>query len=170
MRLSTLCYVKRDGRTLMLHRVKKEKDINSGKWIGLGGGLEPGESPEEGVVREVFEESGLVIRNPRLRGFLTFPAFEGFDGEYTFVFTATESDGKLKLCDEGDLAWVDDDRIRLLNLWEGDRVFLKWLDGPRFFSAKFSYHGGKFTGYSAAFYDTARGLVSSTSGSPGTGE
>ena len=170
MRLSTLCYVKRDGRTLMLHRVKKANDVNSGKWVGLGGRMEPGETPEDCVVREVFEESGLVIRNPRLRGFLTFPAFEGNDCEYTFVFTATVSDGKLKQCDEGDLEWVDDDRIRSLALWEGDRVFLKWLDDPRLFSAKFTYSGGKFTGYSAAFYDTARGLVSTTSGSPGTGE
>ncbi len=153
MRLTTLCYVKRDGKTLMLHRVKKEKDINSGKWIGLGGGMESGESPEECVVREVFEESGLRIKNPQLRGFLTFPPFEGFDGEYTILFTATEFEGELKECNEGNLEWVDDNKIQSLNLWEGDRIFLEWLNEGKKFSAKFVYEDMEFKDYSVVFFD-----------------
>lgn len=171
MRLSTLCYIRKEGRTLLLHRVRKKEDINRGKWVGLGGKMEPGETPEECVVREVREESGLIIRKPALRGILTFPAFDGMDHWYVFVFTTEEFEGELTDSSEGVLRWVPDGEISSLELWDGDRVFLKWLDDPRFFSAKLSYGlGGKFLGYTAAFYDTARGLVSSISGSPAGSE
>lgn len=152
MRVSTLCYIRREGKTLMLHRVKKKSDINEGKWIGLGGKLELGETPEEGVIREVKEESGLTIRNPRLRGVLTFPPFEGFDGEYVFVFTAEGSDGVLIDSDEGSLAWVDDHELLSLELWEGDRLFMPWLGQDRFFSGKFVYEGWELKGHSVVFH------------------
>ena len=152
MRLSTLCYIRKGGRTLMLHRVKKENDVNSGKWIGLGGGIEAGETPEEGVVREVQEESGLIIRNPRFRGFLTFSPFEGYDGEYVLVFTVTESEGELIECPEGNLEWVEDDKLLSLELWEGDWLLFEWLEQDRFFSGRFTYTKEGLRDHSVVFY------------------
>ncbi|MDE2490021.1 MAG: 8-oxo-dGTP diphosphatase [Elusimicrobia bacterium] len=149
---ATLCYVRRRGRTLMLHRNKKENDVHRGKWNGLGGKLEAGESPEDCVVREVREESGLRIRAPRLRGVLTFPAFKDGEDWLVFVYTATRFSGRLGECAEGTLAWVRDEEIPGLPLWEGDRVFLPWLDERRFFSAKFVYRRGRLAGRSARFY------------------
>ena len=103
MKLATLCYLRRNGRTLMLHRVKKQDDIHEGKWNGLGGKFEPGESPEECVVREVREEAGLKIKNPRLKGVLTFPGFAKGEDWYVFVFTAPEFTGRMRDCAEGEL-------------------------------------------------------------------
>src|ERR1044071_3523911 len=102
MILATLCYIKRDGHTLMVHRNKKVNDIHQGKWNGLGGKFEAGETPEEGVIREIFEESGLSIQSPKLCGLLMFPNFKGNDW-YVFVFTATEFTGELIVSPEGDL-------------------------------------------------------------------
>lgn len=150
MLLATLCYVKRDGCTLMVHRNKKANDIHEGKWNGLGGKFEPGETPEECVIREVQEESGLTIRNPRLCGLLMFPKFKGNDW-YVFVFTAHEFDGELIDSPEGSLEWIPDGRMLALNLWESDHIFMPWIWEGKFFSAKFEYDGDKMCKYNVAF-------------------
>ncbi len=152
MILATLCYVKRVGRTLMVHRNKKVNDIHEGKWNGLGGKFEAGETPEECVIREVREESGLSIRNPRLHGLLMFPNFKGEDW-YVFVFTAREFEGGLlESSPEGKLEWIDDDQLTSLNLWESDHIFLPWIAAGKFFSAKFAYDGEKMEGYEVIFH------------------
>jgi 8-oxo-dGTP diphosphatase len=152
MKLATLCYIKHEGKTLMLHRVKKENDMHMGKWNGLGGKLEEGETPEECVIREVKEESGLIIKNPRLRGVLTFPKFSKNEDWYAFVFTVSEFEGELIDSREGILKWVEDSDVLSLNLWEGDKVFLKWLEEEKFFSGKFVYVDGKLQEYKEMFY------------------
>jgi 8-oxo-dGTP diphosphatase len=151
MILATLCYIKSHGKTLMVHRNKKPGDIHAGKWNGLGGKFEPGESPEECVVRELREESGLEIVNPRLHGLVMFPGFKGQDW-YVFVFTATEFSGELIDSPEGDLAWIPDEELETLPLWPSDHVFLPWLKEGRLFSAKFLYEGDEMRDYVAAFY------------------
>jgi 8-oxo-dGTP diphosphatase len=139
MKLATLCYVRDQGKTLMVHRIKKENDIHLGKWNGLGGKLEPGETPEECAAREIFEESGLVVRRMNFKGMLTFPGFSNDEDWYAFVFVIDEYDGTLAESPEGTLHWVVDEDVPGLNLWEGDRFFLPWLDKPGFFSGKFTY-------------------------------
>ena len=152
LRLATLCYVQRPGQTLMLHRVKRENDYHQGKWNGLGGKFEPGESPEECVVREVYEESGLLCRDPLLRGQITFPNFDGESDWYVWLFVAPHWKGKLIDSPEGRLAWIDNEQLPALNLWPGDRLFIPWIFEERFFSAKFLYQDGEFLGYEATFY------------------
>lgn len=150
--LATLCYLKSGGRTLMIHRNKKPGDIHMGKWNGLGGKFEPGESPDECVRREMKEESGLTVADPRLRGVLTFPAFKDGEDWIVFVYTATRFDGELTQGPEGHLEWVADGKILDLPLWEGDKIFLPWLDSPRFFTGKFVYRDGKLVAHDAAFH------------------
>jgi 8-oxo-dGTP diphosphatase len=152
MKLATLCYVQREGQTLMLHRVKKKNDMHQGKWSGLGGKLESGESPEECAIREVEEESGLRCRNSRLRGVITFPVFDGINDWYTFLFTMHDFNGELIDSAEGVLEWIDNSRLLDLNLWPGDRIFMPWLFQDRFFSAKFIYEKGEFKRYTVTFY------------------
>jgi 8-oxo-dGTP diphosphatase len=152
MKLATLCYVRRDGKTLMVHRIKKPNDMHQGKWNGLGGKLEPGETPEECAIREIFEESGLRIRDPQLKGLLTFPAFAKEEDWYAFVFVVTDFAGELIDSPEGVLAWVDDSELLGLDLWEGDRYFMPWLDQAGFFSAKFVYKDGVFVDHDVVFY------------------
>ena len=151
MLLATLCYVKRDGYTLMVYRNKKPNDIHQGKWNGLGGKFEPGESPEECVTREVLEESGLEIRNPRMHGLLMFPNFKGNDW-YVFAFTAREFTGELIDSPEGRLEWIPDSKLFSLNLWKSDPIFLPWLEKEKFFSAKFIYQGDEMQGYQVSFH------------------
>jgi len=151
MKLATLCYIRRDGQTLMIHRVKRADDIHAGKWNGLGGKFEPGESPEQCVVREIREESGLIIQDPKLHGLLLFADFGG-DDWYVFVFSADRFGGELTESSEGDLAWIPDDQILKLPLWESDAIFLPWLAQPNFFSARFQYRGDKMLGYEVAFH------------------
>lgn len=154
MKLATLVYVKdiKNNSTLMLHRVKKNNDMHQGKWNGLGGKLEPGESPEECVIREIKEESGLDVFEPELKGFITFPAFDGFDDWYVFLYTVTKFSGSLIDSPEGNLKWIPDNEIMNLNLWEGDRAFIPWVNGDKIFSAKFNYNNGNLTDYSVIFY------------------
>jgi 8-oxo-dGTP diphosphatase len=137
----------------MVHRIKKPNDIHEGKWNGLGGKLEPGETPEECARREIFEESGLQVKNLLLKGLLTFPLFARDEDWYAFVFVATEFEGSLIESPEGNLQWIDDSQLLKLNLWEGDRIFLPWLERPGFFSGKFVYQNGALVDHSAAFYD-----------------
>lgn len=138
--LTTLCYLEQDGKYLMMHRVKKEHDINEGKWIGVGGHFEPGESPEECLQREVKEETGLTLTSWQFRGIVTFTADDS-PTEYMCLYTADGFEGDLaKDCTEGVLRWVPIEEVLQLKLWEGDRVFLKLLtEGAPFFSLKLSY-------------------------------
>ncbi len=152
MKLATLCYVTHNGQTLMLHRVKKDQDIHHGKWNGLGGKFMAGETPEQCVIREVKEESGLTIAAPQLRGFLTFPRFDGHDDWYVFLFVAETQTAEFTDSAEGRLAWIETDRLLELNLWEGDRIFLPWVAAGRFFSAKFEYVKGTLKDHSVVFY------------------
>ncbi|MGE5679467.1 MAG: NUDIX hydrolase [Bacillota bacterium] len=152
MKLATLCYLKHNGSTLMLHRIKKKNDMHEGKWNGLGGKLENGESPEECVIREVKEESGLEIIDPKLHGFITFPAFDGFEDWYVFVFTASQFKGELIDSNEGVLQWISDSDLLKLNLWEGDKTFMEWLFQDKFFSAKFNYSEGRLIDYQVIFH------------------
>lgn len=151
MILATLCYLHHNGHTLMLHRVKKQNDIHAGKWNGLGGKFESGETPEECVIREVREESGLEIRNPKFVGLLMFPNFKGADW-YVFVFTATEFEGELIESNEGHLQWIPDAEVESLNLWESDHVFIPWIREGKFFSAKFVYEGDEMKRYEVVFH------------------
>jgi 8-oxo-dGTP diphosphatase len=154
MKLATLCYVmnKNNKTTLMIHRIKKENDYHEGKWNGLGGKFEAGESPEECAVREIKEESGLTVKSPRMHGFITFPKFDQVDDWYVFIFTAEVYEGKLIDSPEGKLEWIPYDKVTELNLWEGDKIFLEWLYQDKFFSAKFNYENGKYKDYSVFFY------------------
>jgi len=143
MKMGTLCYIEKDNKYLMLHRNKKKNDMHKNLWVGLGGKFEPGESPQDCVVREVFEESGLTIQNPVLKGILTFPSFSKQEDWYVFLFAATDFTGEAKPCNEGELAWIDKDMVCKLPMHEGDYLFLKWMEEyPGVFSAKLSYENG----------------------------
>ena len=141
--MTTLCYIEKDGAYLMLHRTKKQNDENGGKWIGVGGHFEEGESPEDCMKREIFEETGLTAREWRYRGVVTFVSDE-FGTEYMHLFTVHGFEGTIRDCDEGVLEWVKKDRLSALPAWEGDRIFLELLqkDAP-FFSLKLVYSGEK---------------------------
>ena len=141
MKMTTLCYLERDGRYLMLHRTKKVNDENHDKWIGVGGKFEYGESPEECVLREVKEETGLTLQDPRFRGLVTFVSDE-WGVEYMHLFTCTTFTGTLTDCDEGELVWLPKGELLTKKLWEGDRLFLRALDErDDFFTLKLRYEG-----------------------------
>jgi 8-oxo-dGTP diphosphatase len=141
--LTTLCYIEKDNAFLMLHRTKKERDINKDKWIGVGGHFEPDETPEECLLREVKEETGLTLTSWRFRGIVTFLSNE-WHTEYMCLYTADQYEGDIIECDEGILEWVEKSRLDELNLWEGDRLFLRLLEEKRdFFSLKLRYEGEK---------------------------
>lgn len=152
MKLATLCYLRRDGHTLMLHRVKKANDMHEGKWNGLGGKLEPGESPEECAIREIREEAGLQVHHLTLKGVLTFPAFDEFEDWYCFVYIVDDFSGELINSTEGNLRWIPNDELLALNLWEGDRIFIPWLDQPGTFSGKFNYANKQLIDHTVVFY------------------
>jgi 8-oxo-dGTP diphosphatase len=138
---STLCYIERGDEWLLLHRGKKEHDLNRDKWIGIGGKFEEGESPEECLLREAREETGLTLTSWRYRGVVTFVSDE-WEGEYMHLFTADRWQGELTSCDEGELAWVEKERLPELPMWAGDHVFLALLERERpFFSLKLVYQG-----------------------------
>ena len=142
MRITTLCYIERDGQYLMLHRVKKKNDINRDKWIGIGGKFEHDESPDECLLREVKEETGLTLTSWRCRGIVTFVNTQ-CQTEYMHLFTADGFEGELRTCDEGELEWIDRAKLYDLTLWEGDKIFLRLLenDAQPFFLLKLSYDG-----------------------------
>lgn len=147
MELTTLCYIEKDESYLMLHRVSKKHDVNKEKWIGVGGHFEQGESPEDCLLREVKEETGLTLKSYRFRGILTFN-FNDNESEYICLYTADEFEGELRDCDEGTLEWVPKRELHNLNLWEGDKIFFDLLnqDVP-FFSLKLQYQGDILIGY-----------------------
>lgn len=141
MRQTTLCYIEKDGAWLMLHRTKKEQDQSHDKWLGVGGKFEDGESPEECMLREVYEETGLTLTEYAYRGIVTFVS-DQWETEYMHLFTATGYVGEIGPCDEGVLEWVSMDEVMKLHLWEGDRLFLQRLQGSKdFFSLKVEYEG-----------------------------
>ena len=143
MKNSSLCYIERDGAYLMLHRTKKDNDENAGKWIGVGGGFEEGETPDECAAREIKEETGLTAKKLSYRGIVTFVSDE-WGTEYMHLFTCDSFEGELTECDEGELAWIDKTSLLDLPLWEGDRVFLRLLEkNAPFFSLKLVYKGEK---------------------------
>ena len=153
MKIGTLCYLQNNNSTLMLYRNKKENDIHENKWNGLGGKLESGESPEECIVREVNEESGYDINNPTLRGIMTFPKFDMVNDWIVFLYTCSEFSGNIIDSNEGELEWIKDENLLDLNLWEGDKIFMKWINEKPFFSAKFIYKNRKLDDYSVIFYE-----------------
>ncbi len=149
---ATLCYIQKNDKTLMLYRNKKDNDIHEGKWNGLGGKLEKGESPEECVVREVLEESGLSLLNQKLAGIITFPNFDGKHDWIVYLYKSDSFIGNIVDSNEGTLEWIDTNQLLNLNLWAGDKVFLKWMLEGKFFSAKFNYSNGELIDYKVVFY------------------
>ncbi|MDN5279079.1 MAG: 8-oxo-dGTP diphosphatase [Clostridiales bacterium] len=152
MKLATLCYIRNDNKILLLHRNKKENDIHAGKYNGLGGKFEQGETPEACARREIFEESGLVAESLDLRGFITFPKFARGEDWYVFIFVIDKVSGELIDSPEGTLEWVEESKLGSLNFWEGDRIFMPWLFEQKRFSACFVYESGKLADYSVHFY------------------
>lgn len=143
MKLTTLCYIEKDNKYLMLHRVKKENDLNHDKWVGVGGKFEPDETPEECMLREVQEETGLTLTRYQFRAILTFLSDE-WETEYIHLYTASEFTGTLSECDEGNLEWIPKSEIDKLKLWEGDKIFFQLLrETEDFFSLKLRYEGEK---------------------------
>lgn len=153
MKMTTLCYIEKDGRYLMLHRNKKKDDINHGKWIGVGGHAEQGESPEDCLLREVKEETGLTLTSYRFRSIITF-IFNQNEQEEMCLFTADGFEGEITECDEGELAWIDKEKVLELPIWEGDRLFLRpMLSGEqRFFTLKLVYEGDTLTEHQIRYY------------------
>ena len=145
MKNTTLCYLLQGDQVLLLHRVKKENDLNHDKWIGIGGKFEEGESPEECLLREAWEETGLTLTDYRYRGIVTFVSNE-WEGEYMHLYTATGWTGALKECNEGVLEWVSREKMKELPQWEGDKIFLRLLEEEApFFSLKLCYEGDRLT-------------------------
>ena len=141
MRNTTLCHIEKNGCYLMLHRVKKENDLNRDKWVGIGGKFEDKESPEEANLRETLEETGLTLKNAESRGIVTFVS-DKWETEYMHIFYADKFEGTVKECDEGELCWVNKKDIFSLPIWEGDKIFLRLLDEKTpFFSLKLEYMG-----------------------------
>ena len=141
MKNTTLCYIQREGQYLMLHRVKKKNDVNQDKWVGIGGKFEDKESPEDCLLREVLEETGLTLTRYAYRGLVTFVS-DQWETEYMHLFTADAFRGEIGPCDEGDLEWVDKDKVKDLPIWVGDKIFLDLLTREvPFFSLKLAYEG-----------------------------
>lgn len=152
MILTTMCYLKKDHQTLMLHRIKKENDINEGKWIGVGGKFENGESAEDCMKREIYEETGLTAHTLKLHAFVVFPGLYHGKGEGMFIFTCDDFSGEMHECDEGVLKWIDDDQIASLPMWEGDYHFFQWIKDGRFYSAKITYEDDHIVAYQENAY------------------
>ena len=143
MRNTTLCHIERDGKYLMLHRVKKKNDLNQDKWVGIGGKFEDKESPEECNIRETLEETGLLLNSMRYCGIVTFVS-DKWETEYMHIFHSDDFSGELKDCDESELCWVDIKEIYNLPIWEGDKIFLRLIEEKvPFFSLKLQYEGDK---------------------------
>ena len=143
---STLCYIEKDNKYLMLHRIKKKNDVNHDKWIGIGGRMEPGESPETCIRRETLEETGLTLLDPAYRGIVDFYS-DKYPSERMHLFTATEFSGEMITCDEGDLEWIGKSDLLNLPIWEGDKIFLRLLDSDEpFFNLTLQYTDESLTG------------------------
>lgn len=152
MILTTVCYLQKENQTLMLHRIKKQNDINTGKWIGVGGKFEEGESAEECMKREIFEETGLTAHTLKLHGFVMFPQLYHGEDEGMFVYTCQDFSGQLHECDEGTLQWVDNSKVLDLPMWEGDYHFFEWIKDGKFHSAKIVYENDRLISYEENAY------------------
>ena len=150
---ASLCYVGTDKETLMLYRNKKESDIHKGKWNGLGGKVEFGETPRECAIREVFEESGLQVKTLEFAGFIVFPLFDGKNDWHVHLYRIPEFEGHLIDSSEGELKWIANNEVLDLTLWEGDRIFLKWFFDRKMFEAKFIYRDNKLIKYDVFFFN-----------------
>ena len=152
MKMTTLCYIENNDCYLMLHRTKKKKDVNKDKWIGVGGHAEGNETPQECLLREVKEETGLLLTSYKFRGLITFISDE-YEAEMMCLFTADGYTGELITCDEGELEWVKKSDVPQLPTWEGDAQFLKLLleDEKRFFAMKLRYEGERLVEKSVEF-------------------
>ncbi len=141
---TTLCHLEKDGKYLMLHRIKKENDLNKDKWVGIGGKFEDKESPEQCNAREVLEETGLTVHSAKYRGIVTFVS-DKWETEYMHIFTSNDFSGEITECNEGKLEWIDKNELLNLNIWEGDKIFLKLISSPftPFFSLRLEYIGDK---------------------------
>ena len=147
MKNTTLCYIEKENKYLMLHRSSKKNDGSGGKWMGIGGHFEEGESPYDCVVREVKEETGLDLVEPKYRAVVTFDSDE-YESEQMHLFTCTDFDGTLGECNEGELHWIDKKDVPSLNMWCGDLIFLRYLDEiEEFFSLKLVYKGEELIEY-----------------------
>ena len=147
MKQTTLCYIEKDGKYLMIHRTAKKNDGNDGLWMGVGGHFEDRESPFDCVLRETTEETGLTLLKPKYRGIVTFVS-DKYETEYMHLFTCTEFTGELSHCSEGELHWVEKERVGDLPAWEGDRIFLRLLEEREdFFSLKLTYEGNMLASY-----------------------
>ena len=155
--LTTICYIEKDGKTLMLYRNKKKNDVHEGKYVGIGGKFEFGETPEECIIREIKEETGLTVNSLRYHGLISFPKFANDDNWYMFIFSCRDFEGevpedRLDDCPEGRLLWGDNDKVMDLNMWDGDRVFLEWVATKKVFNAKIEYKDGELKKYNVDFY------------------
>ena len=143
MKNTTLCYVEKNGRMLMMHRIKKKNDLNHDKWVGIGGKFEENESPEDCLLREAKEETGLTLTSWRLRGVVTFLS-DLYETEYMFLYTADGFTGEMRQCDEGVLEWIPEEEVGALPMWEGDAVFFRLIrKNHPFFSLKLQYCGDR---------------------------
>ena len=149
---TTLCYIENNGAYLMIHRIKKQKDMNKDKWLGVGGKLEEGETPFDCARREILEETGLTVKILNYRGIITFVS-DLYGTEYMHLFTATEFEGEVDYsCDEGRLEWVKKEDVNSLPIWEGDKIFFELMEKEnRFFSLKLCYEGDKLVSHTLEF-------------------
>ena len=152
MKTTTVCYIERDGKYLMIHRIKKKNDPNKDKWIGIGGKLEYGESPFDCVRREVLEETGLTLDKVNYRGIVTFVSNE-FGTEYMHLFTSSDFHGDINpTCDEGELEWIEKGELITIPMWEGDKIFLHLINtDTKFFSLKLVYEGNKLISHTLEY-------------------
>lgn len=149
--ITTLCYIEKDEKYLMLHRTKKKNDINSGKWLGVGGKLEKGESPEQCLLREIKEETGLIAKSYNFRGIVIFN-YNDEESLYMYLYTCKSFEGEIQECDEGDLKWIDKANVFSLNLWEGDKIFLELIKGEcPFFYLTLNYENDKLLSHDLEF-------------------
>ncbi len=146
--LATLCYLQKNGQTLMICPHKKRVTEYNGKWNGLGGKVQNGETPEECAVREVYEESNLKVKKLQLAGILTFPKIFDNQDWYCFVYKSSDFSGTLKESDEGNLEWIKDEEVLKRNIWEGDHIFLPYLFSGKKFNGKFYYKNNKLLKHS----------------------
>ena len=155
--MTTLCYIEQNGTYLMLHRIKKENDLNHDKWVGIGGKFEEGETPEECLLREVYEETGLTLTAYRFRGIVTFLSDE-WGSEYMYLYTADEFIGQMMApedCAEGELVWVPKEEVKHLPIWEGDKIFFRLLEEEQgFFSLKLRYEGARLAEHVLKIYES----------------
>ena len=150
--LATLVYLQKNGETLLIRHGDNKHELYRNKWNGLGGKFGHEETPEDCAKREVFEESGLKIKNLKLSGIITFPKVDNENDWYVFIYRSNDFTGRLKMSQEGKLKWHDTKNIFKLNLWEGDHIFLPWVFDDKFFSAKFVYDKGKLMSHEVVFY------------------